>query len=152
VGDNRFSRPNLSRMSRLRICLSVCSLRCGLYSQQREESFGNSKEISWEFFCVLGVVRVRECVFLQPGPSRERCAWNLTDEISTAGLIHNLFGEWCAGPSQSCSPVATECAYANTSCVCGIAVIPNYSIPARRCRCGTGFSFEHAGALRKRSA
>jgi len=66
------------------------------YYESNPEKFSFPRIIS-----VLAVVRVRESVFLQPGTSRERCFWNLTDEISTARLIHNLFGEWCATPSQT---------------------------------------------------
>src|SRR5688572_1655698 len=51
MGESRSSYRNISRMSRLRTYLFGCSLCCGLYPQRRAESFGNSKEISWEFFC-----------------------------------------------------------------------------------------------------
>src|SRR5215813_1850444 len=91
-----------------------------------------------------------------PAPYRydkvRRMIWDLTDIISTTRLINHLFGELCAAPAKTCSPVATECAYANTSCVCGVAEIPNHSEPARRRGCRLSFKFERADMLRKRSA
>src|SRR5262245_59706224 len=81
-----------------------------------------------------------------------RMIWDLTDVISTTRLINHLFGELCAAPAKTCSPVATECAYANTRCVRGVAEIPNHSEPARRRGRRPDFKFERADMLRKRSA
>jgi hypothetical protein len=81
-----------------------------------------------------------------------RMTRDLTDLISTTRLINHFFGELCAAPAKSRSSITTKRAYADTSRVRGVAEIPNHSEPSRRRRCRTGFKFEPADMLRKRSA